>query len=51
MEIKKIIEVFDARIEQLSKRLKDKKLSTKMRLTWQSSMDELNAMKQLIRNL
>lgn len=51
MDIKKVMEVFDARMEQLSKRLKDKKLSPKMRIVWQSSMDELNAMKQLIRNL
>lgn len=51
METKKIMEVFDARMEQLNVRLKNKKLSPKARLIWQSAVDELTAIKQLIRTL
>lgn len=51
MDYKKLMDVFDARMEQLNTKLKDKKLSPKARLIWQSAIDELNAMKQLIRNL
>jgi len=51
MEKKQIIELFDERIKQLSEWIKDKKTSKKARAIWESGMDELNAMKQTIRNL
>ena len=51
MNKKQLMEVFEERIKQLSDRTKDKKISPRARLIWQSSLDELNAMKQLLSKL